>query len=475
MKKVLLWILVILIGLAGLAYAGQRLYWDWTHITVGGIEYPLEITELDLSHQPVSYVKELPQLQSLKHLDLRYTGITPEQLLWLRGRMPECEILWMIPFQGQYLPEDTKSVTVTSLTSEDVALLHLMPQLETVDGRLCPDPAPLLELKTRNPHLNVYYSVPLEGKAIAWDAVELSVAGEDFFKLSEAIDLLPRLKAVTITKPVADVDAITGLEEIWEHISFSYCLDLYGQAVELDVETLDFTGIPMENTQALEAAMPLLTRLKHVEMVDCGIPDEDMAALNERWPDTFFAWEIAIGKFKIRNDATHFMPYQYRHKLTDADADKLKYLTELICIDFGHMNISRSDYLAYMPKLQYLLICDTLITDISYCANMKDLKYAEFFLTPIKDFSPLLECPNLVDLNVSYCHPEDPLIFGQMPQLKNLWFRCTARSATIRYLNQALPNTRMVFTEGSSTGDGWRELPNYYAQRDILGMYYMEG
>jgi hypothetical protein len=38
-----------------------------------------------------------------------------------------------------------------------------------------------------------------------------------------------------------------------------------------------------------------------------------------------------------------------------------------------------------------------------------------------------------------------------------------------------MPNTRIVYTEGSSTARGWRELPNYYAQRDILGMWYMEG
>lgn len=475
MKKVLLWVLVILVALGGLVYAGQRLYWDWTHVTVGGIEYPLELEALDLSGQPVSYIKELPQLQNLKRLDLRLTGIEPEDCLWLRGQMPDCEILWTVPFQGKYLAEDTESVTVSALTGDDMALLALIPGLKTVDGRQCPDPAPLLELKSRHPQLNVLYTVPLEGKAIGWDARQLTVAGTDLEALDNAIPLLPYLESITLTEPVTDVAAVTALEAAWETLSFSYRLGLYGHAVALDAETLDLTGTPIGSTEALDAAMPLLTKLRHVEMVDCGVPDEEMAALNERWPDTFFAWEISIGKFKIRNDAKHFMPYQYRHKLTDADADKLKYLTELICIDFGHMNISRSDYLAYMPKLQYLLICDTLITDISYCANMKDLKYAEFFLTPIKDFSPLLECPNLVDLNVSYCHPEDPLIFGKMTQLENLWFRTTARSATVRYLNQALPNTRMVFTEGSSTGDGWRELPNYYAQRDILGMYYMEG
>jgi hypothetical protein len=138
------------------------------------------------------------------------------------------------------------------------------------------------------------------------------------------------------------------------------------------------------------------------------------------------------------------------------------------------MKVTRTDYLAYMPKLQYLLMCSTPITDISHCANMKDLKYAEFFLTKVTDFSPLLECKNLVDLNICYTKPEDPLIFGQMTQLKNLWFRNMYDWQVRSQLRQMLPNTTMVFDGGSSTGGGWRKLDNYYAQRDILGMPYME-
>jgi hypothetical protein len=136
--------------------------------------------------------------------------------------------------------------------------------------------------------------------------------------------------------------------------------------------------------------------------------------------------------------------------------------------------VTRTDYLAYMPKLQYLLMCSAPITDISYCANMKDLKYLELFLTKVTDFSPLLECKNLVDLNICYTSPEDPLIFGQMTQLKNLWFRNMYDWQVREQLRKALPNTTMVFDAGSSTGGGWRKLDNYYAQRKILGMPIME-
>ena len=473
MKKVLIWVAVVLLFLLGVTYAGQRLYWDWTHVTVGGIEYPLDLEELDLSGQPVTYVRELPNLPYLKKLDLRHTGLSVEDCLWLRGRLPECEILWLVPFQGSYLPEDTKALTVNSLSAEDLAVLALLTELETLDGRACPDPAPLLELKKWNPNIHVLYSVALEQQRHDWDVRELTLTGSDLSQLVNAIPLLPCLETVTFSDPVKDAAMLTVLLETWPGISFTYCLELYGQTVPLDVETLDFTGVPVSSTEPLHAAMPHLPNLRHVEMVDCGVPDEEMARLNETWPDTFFAWEVAIGHFKLRNDVTYFMPYQHRYVLSDKDADQLKYLTELICLDFGHMDITRTDYLAYMPKLQYLMMCDTRITDISYCANMKDLKYVELFITDVTDFSPLLECPNLVDLNVCYTYPDDPMIFTQMKQLKNLWFRGMEDWQTITALREAMPNTRVVCGKGSSTGSGWRELPNYYAQRDIMGMWYM--
>jgi hypothetical protein len=439
------------------------------------VEYPLELEELDLSDQPIGDIKELPKLFHLKKLDLRNTGITSEQCLWLRSQMPECEILWLVPFQGTYLPEDTKSVTVSSLSPEDIAALLLLPQLETVDGRSCTDPTLLLTLQQQNPKLNVLYSVALADTRYDWDTEAVTLADLDLSQLNAVFPLLPRLTSVHFSYPITDASGMAALVEAWPHISFSYCLELYGLTVPLDAETLDFTGIPIESTEALEAAIPHLRSLRHVEMVDCGVPDEEMARLNEAWPDTFFAWEVAIGDFKLRNDVTYFMPYQHHYVLSDKDADQLKYLTELICIDFGHMDITRTDYLAYMTKLQYLLICDTPITDIRYVANMKDLKYVELFMTDVTDFSPLLECPNLVDLNVSYTQPQDPMIFGQMTQLENLWFRGSNNSAAGKALQELLPNTRILTSPGSSTGSGWRQLPNYYAQRDIMGMWYMEG
>lgn len=469
--KVWIAVILVLLALLGLGYY----FWQDAHVTVGDVLYPKDLEELDLSGQSVPYVREIRQLTGLKRLDLRGTGLTVEDYEYLKRQLPGCEILWLVPFQGGFLPTDTEELAVTSLADEDIAVLKHLPALRTVDGRDCEDLAALFILQDRYPEVAVSYRVPLEGKRWDWDTTAMDCAGTSLRDLADALTLLPKLESVVLSEPVEDWDLMLAIREGWPQIDFSYSLSLFGQTVPRDIEALDLSGVPMESTEALENLLPLLPKLKKVDMVGCGISDEEMAALNSRWPDTLFVWEIQIGHFKLRTDITYFMPYQYRYVLSDKDADQLKYLTELICLDFGHMDISRTDYLAYMPKLQYLLMADTPITDLSPCANLKELKYAEFFMTDVKDFSPLLQCPNLVDLNVCYTYPKDPMIFTQMEQLENLWFRGMFDDNIIAQLKQALPNTRMVFRQGSSTGAGWRELPNYYAQRDIMGMWYMEG
>lgn len=505
-------------------------------IVIDGNVYSRSETQLDLSGKPATELSKLPQLTALQQLDLRNTGLTVEEYEQLRAALPGCSILWELPFQGQYLPLDTTHITISQLTPQDISLLAYLPELKTVDALDCRDYDRILELKDSYPSLEVHYQLALENDHWKQDATFFASASlehirtalkylpgleqvdasgctdfeelltlaqeypncafsyqvpfcgafwpEDTVKmdlqstraedLATVLQWLPAVSEITVAEPIPDPSIMAELVQAYPHIDFTFSFPIFDTVAGNHDAFLDLSGTQMTDTAELEALLPLFTDLEKVDMCGCGISNEDMWDLNQGHPDTLFVWEVQLGKHLIRTDITYFMPYQYRYQVTDADADTLKYFTELICIDLGHMDISRTDYLAYMPKMQYLLMCDTPITDISYCALMKDLKYAELFMTNVKDFSPLLECKNLVDLNICYTYPEDPMIFAQMTQLENLWFRGELDHSIRQALREALPNTRMLFGPGSSTGRGWRRLPNYYAMRDLLGMPYME-
>ena len=148
------------------------------------------------------------------------------------------------------------------------------------------------------------------------------------------------------------------------------------------------------------------------------------------------------------------------------------YCTDLIAIDVGHMELTSCEWLAYMPNLQYLILADTDISDISPLANHEKLVFLEIFLTKVQDYSPLLTCTALEDLNLCYTRGDvDPLL--QMTWLKRLWWNESGETQTL--LREHLPNTEVHFISLSSTGDGWRSGDRYKEQRDILGMPYLVG
>ena len=98
----------------------------------------------------------------------------------------------------------------------------------------------------------------------------------------------------------------------------------------------------------------------------------------------------------------------------------------------------------------------------------------------MRDYSPLLGCTGLEDLNLGYTYG-DPAPIAKMTWLRNLWWGGIHHVPWYRgedpaaLLRQGLPNTKLMFYAGSSTGLGWRELPHYYEMRDRIGMYYMRG
>lgn len=479
MRKIAVWfavpfiIIALLLSLCAAALCFATRFFVPLHDTA----YRLDTQVLDFSGGELPELSQLARLQQLQQLDLRDTGLTAAEYEYLHSQLPQCQIQWLIPFQDTYLPTDTTALTVNTLAQADVqTILTYLPHLETLDAVGCSDYAFIWELVQKLPKCSITYTVPISGQDFPQDATQVAMAATTAAELAQALPYLPLVASVTVENPIPDPQGMLELRQQYPDIAFSYCFQFFGQTVTNHETELNISGVQLSGIQEFEQYMPHFADLQKVEMCQCGISNQEMDALNRRYPDIPIIWEVQIGNFFLRTDITYFMPWQYNHQLTDADADNLRYLTELIVLDTGHMGITRTDYLAYMTKLEYLLMCDCPITDATPIASMTNLKYAELFITHITDFSPLVNCKNLVDLNICYTYPEDRLIFAQMPWLEHLWMRGTnITESEIAYLREALPNTKFLFgMKGGSTGGGWRSLPNYFAQRDILGMHYME-
>lgn len=540
MKKPIVITAVILLLL--IAAAGGWLYFNANYIIYENTVLPRTVTELDLSGRPLSAPEKLTALADLQQLDLQNTGLTTEQYNALCSAMPNCSIQWSVPFQNTHYPNDTRHLTITTLTDSDIRQLAYFPGLQSIDATGCTDYAMLTQLqaaypgiaisyqlhvgsqqlpqdttrltlsggtaeelsqamaylpnltyvdatgchdyaalealKQQYPGCTIAYTVALGERQLQTDVASLDIADSELSLLEPLLPYLPNLTTITITDSVSSPAAIVALRQAYPDLIIDWTVPLCGLEFNSLDTVLDLSNIPMESTQAVEDALQFFPNLQRVIMCQCGISNEEMEALWQRNPDIRFVWTITINRYiTVRTDITYFMPYHFGCTVTDKELVLLKYCQDLVCIDLGHMDITDVSFLAYMPHMKYLLLCDTEVSDISAVAGMEELVYVELFLTNVTDYSPLLTCKNLKDLNICYSLPSSMEDLAQMTQLENLWVKGNMTEASKQLLLTSLGNTNIVFSDGdiSSTGSGWRELQNYYDMRDFLGMFYMKG
>jgi len=327
------------------------------------------------------------------------------------------------------------------------------------------------------------WDVALCGKTFRSTAEELSFAGEalteaDLREIEENAFRFYHLNMLDMTGCGIDSDRLAELRSaIGAEIAWEF--ELYGLTVSSLDTGLDFSDIPIEDVSVLENAIPYFSRLERVDMHHCGVPNEVMAGLNEKYEDIKFVWTVRVRYYGVRTDATYFIVYNCtEHYLYDAGVEQLKYCTDLIALDLGHMRLDDISFLQYMPNMQYLIFAECAIKDITLIGELKELKWLELFKASVRDISPLLGCTKLESLNLCYIYADDSAYdtLVQMTWLDRLWYSGNWMSPQQqRDLVATLSDTQVCLVPGGeSTGNGWRYHEDYYEMRDAFNMYYMD-
>lgn len=458
-----------------------RIYHE-TYLVMDGAEYLRSSTELDLSNQQITEIEKLQELTKLQQLNLRGTGITTEQYDMLAAALPDCEILWSVPFQGAYCDNTAQELVLETLSEEDIAVLDYLPELVSIKADDCRDYDQLFQLMETYPDVTVSCSVPVGDVVIPYTTESITLTDPDAAELLTKLRYLPRLTAVTLEGTVPDQDAMILLKETYPNITFLWNFSVCGVETNSLAEFIDLSKIHMDNTEELEAALPCFYNLAKVDMISCGLSNEDMDALNKRHPGTLFVWKVSVSGIYVRTDIKYFMPWKHNIKKV-GNLYNLRYCTEVEALDFGHRCIYDVSYIEYMPKLRFLLLLECS-PDMNIIGNCTSLEHLELCDSPVTDFWPLTNLTNLKDLNLSYTPFNltshkfgkfgdiTPLL--QMTWLDRLWMTFSRIGDENRaMIREALPATELLFVSTSSTDRGWRYSPQYYEMRDILGMWYM--
>lgn len=474
--------LVMGLCLAAVLLAGALIglfYYHNNFVTIQGQAVRRDAQFLDLRGAEQPELDKITQLHGLENLDIRDTGISVENYEALKAALPGCEILWSVPFSCGAQDSDSETVTLTAIVGEDLGLLTYLPELTSVNATGCRDYDQLLALQQQYPDLEVSYNMTVAGSIYSRKATTLTFETMDPEALAGLLPHFPELTTLVLTGDQPDDDALFALMAENPRLAISWDLDICGVSVNSLATEVDISGVQVEDLAALEASLLRLPNLEKVVMCGCGVSNEEMDALNRRHEDIKFVWAVTIRGVTLRTDITELMPYKYNLWPTTQEIQDFKYFTDLECLDLGHHKITNCDFVAYMPKMKYLLLGDTRISDITPLEGLTEIIYLEIFLTGVTDYTPLLKLTNLQDLNLCYTRGQVDVI-AQLTWVDYIrWITTDEKKlwqSERELLEESLPNTVLELgTQQSSTGGQWRETQNYYDMRDILGMHYMTG
>lgn len=442
----------------------------------------LELTDVPANWENLLYFQDLQNVHISRCT--RY-----DLLNALQGALPHCNVSWNVDVGGQWIDSrmtwlklDGKNADYDTLAQQ----LSRFPALEKVEVENVQlsfkEQSMLLN---RYPDIDFFWSIGISGKL--WDNQSQTLTygpGDrlDVEELESALDFFPRLKTLDLIGCDLTTAAVNDLRRDHPELDILWEVEFAGQTISCDATEIDFSGTWLGSSDGVEALFRYLPRLERVILCDCGIPNEELDALNRRYEDIKVIWRVYFANYSLRTDATSFIAAAYEDgaDIYNHHAAVFKYLTDLQGLDLGHMYIDDLSFLQYMPHMQYLILAECPIRDISYLSYCKELKYLEIFHTYIKDISPLLECKNLEDLNLSYTDVTRENaweVLSQMTWLDRLWY-CSPSLNTeqIRQLQELLPECDMFMKRGAEpTGNTWRYHEHYYAMRDLFGMYYMPG
>ena len=435
-------------------------------VTIDGREYPQDTAVVSISgitEEEINLLTYLPELTAVTAVGCR----TPEQMTRLRDFCQEKGLSFALRFGTKTYPDTVEELDVTGVTDGELELLQLLPELKTLHLKNPEaDPETVAQLRSTYPKADISWEVEIAGVSFPDDTKEVDLSA-----------VLESSAAQTAAGTAAGTQTAVGAQTAAGAQTTTKTQTTTGTATgtQSTKETQSTAPAVTLNLEDLEKKMSYLSDAKQVFLGKCGLDNEELAALRERVRDSYkLVWTVQLGKkLTARTDDTTFMPVrEHVYYFLDEDAYNLRYCEDMLCVDVGHMGLTNIDFVKGMPHLQILILAHNgQLQDISPISSCKELIFLELDWSAVKDFTPLVGCTSLEDLNIGLTYPSvEPLM--QMTWLKNLWM--VDRGGAYQ-LSQALPDTKIVASADATVGAGWRNLPNYYKMRDMLGMEYMRG
>lgn len=418
-------------------------------IPCDAISAELDAADLDVASfcTNISY---LPVLSTIRFLNFRPSPDDFSKLTQLEGITLEYDV----SFAGLTVANDIEGLDLCNVpsnkTAEISAVLHLLPQLKWI----CLNPASHQVLRETEPATeflsNQVAEMLLDGSEPSFTWSPDGVAGT-----AAASWKLEQVKQLQSAKPGLIVD---------------FPVSRFGIQFSLADETLTLSGIKMKPLlDELRDIVPVMTNCRLIEMENCGISNEEMAALRDELVPANVVWNIKCGPYTCRTDALMIKFAGKAQVLDDKHASALQYCTKVRYLDLGHNHIRHIDFVTNMPDLEVVILSINYIIDISPLANCKKIEYCELLCNLIPDLSPLSELSSIQHLNIANNRLNDLSPIFSFDKLERAWIsRNQFSKEQVEQLQVQYPDCEINTTAHDETDQGWRKKNGELAPRYAL-------
>ena len=220
-----------------------------THIFVDGTPYSKQSRSLNLTGEEISF----------------------NHYLMLREQLPDCDILWDVPFHGTRISSAATEISISDLDETDVDVLcRYFPELQKVDAAKCRNYAMLALLEKKAPELEVTYEITLGEKAFPPDTRELvlSAGDYDYDVMMENLPYFKDLTDIQLKAPELSQDQLQMLRDAHPQVKVSCTVALLGREYDMETVHLDLSNLRPDMVDMACEKLALLPDLETVQLCD---------------------------------------------------------------------------------------------------------------------------------------------------------------------------------------------------------------
>lgn len=297
------------------------------------------------------FVEDAVYAKNLSQLDLRGSDISVAHYETVHRRLPECEIIWDVPFQGFPVPNNSTELLLRGLNEEDLNMLRYFTNVKTVVVTDVSDYAMLEKLQALLPDAQLGYQIDLGGKEISCSSVEIGLdpSEYDYDVLLENLKYLPQLEAITFYQTELRRDQFEILQAVYPDIRFDYTVELLGMELTSTSADIDLSAMASKDMDEVLAKLPLLANLQSVQLAPgtekSGLTLEEVAKLKQAAPHVQFHYAFKLFGENITTDDETLLFKNKRKYIKDDTLPQLRLAMDIMnnCTKVTLDNTAASD------------------------------------------------------------------------------------------------------------------------------------